>query len=88
VDRIFGLGWAAPGYDCMYLLAAAIRQAGSTDGAKIRAALENLNGPVDGVLMRYAQPFTKDSHELFRDSSKVLMATIRKGEVVRVTDAR
>ena len=34
---------AAQGYDSMYLLAAAIKQAGNTDGVKIREALENLN---------------------------------------------
>ena len=88
VDRITGLGWAAPGYDCVYLLAAAIKQAGTTDGVKVREALENLREPVDGVLMRYSKPFTKDNHELFTDASKALMATIRKGEVVRVSDAR
>ena len=88
VERIAGLGWAAPGYDTVYLLAAAIKQAGSTEGPKIREALENLKEPVDGVLMRYSKPFTKDDHELFKDSSKALMATIRNGEVVRAADAR
>ncbi|WP_454743565.1 ABC transporter substrate-binding protein [Cupriavidus necator] len=88
VERIAGLGWAAPGYDTVYLLAAAIKQANSTDGAKIREALENLQGPVDGVLMSYSKPFTKDNHELFNDSSKALMATIRKGEVVRADSAK
>lgn len=29
LERIAGLGWAAPGYDTVYLLAAAIKQAGS-----------------------------------------------------------
>jgi ABC-type branched-subunit amino acid transport system substrate-binding protein len=29
----------AQGYDSVYLLAAAIKQAGSTDGAKVRAVL-------------------------------------------------
>ena len=67
---------------------AAIRQAGSTEGPKIREALENLKEPVDGVLMRYSKPFTKDDHELFKDSSKALMATIRKGEVVRAADGK
>ena len=88
VERIAGLGWAAPGYDTVYLLAAAIKQAGSTEGPKIREALENLKEPVDGVLMRYSKPFTKDDHELFKDSSKALMATIRNGEVVRAADGK
>jgi branched-chain amino acid transport system substrate-binding protein len=33
---------AAQGYDSMLLLAAAIRQARSTDGARLRDALESL----------------------------------------------
>lgn len=86
LDRIAALGWAAPGYDSVYLLAAAIKQADSTDGPKVRAALEDLKEPVDGVMMRYQQPFSKDSHELFRDSSKAVMATIRDGQVVKLVD--
>jgi branched-chain amino acid transport system substrate-binding protein len=54
---------AAQGYDSVYLLAAAIRQAGSTDGPKIREALENLKAPVDGVVTTYNKPFTKTDHE-------------------------
>ncbi len=88
VERISGLGWAAPAYDTVYLLAAAIKQSGSTEGPKIREALENLKEPVDGVLMRYSKPFSKDNHELFRDASKAVMATIQKGEVVKVAENR
>src|SRR5476649_2224077 len=54
---------AAQGYDSIYLLAAAIKQAGSTDGPKVRAALESLNENVDGVVTMYSKPFTKDNHE-------------------------
>lgn len=85
LDRVAALGWAAPGYDTVYLLAAAIKQAGSTEGPKIRAALENLNEKVDGVLMTYDKPFSKDNHELFTSPSQAFMATIRSGEVVRLT---
>lgn len=88
LERIAGLGWAAPGYDTVYLLAAAIKQAGSTDGPKIREALENLKDPVEGALMRYTQPFTKERHDLFKDASKAVMATIRNGEVVKSTDSK
>ena len=49
---------AAQGYDSVYLLAAAIKQAGSTDGRKIKDALENLNEKVDGVITVYDHPFT------------------------------
>ena len=83
VERIPGVGWAAPGYDTVYLLAAAIKQAGSTEGPKIREALENLKGPIPGLLMTYDKPFTHDNHELFNDSSKAVMVTIRNGELVK-----
>jgi branched-chain amino acid transport system substrate-binding protein len=54
---------AAQGYDSVYLLAAAIKQAGSTDGPKIKAALEDLKTPVEGVVTTYSKPFTKTDHE-------------------------
>ena len=54
---------AAQGYDSVYLLAAAIKQAGSTDGPKIKDALENLKAPVDGVVTTYNKPFSKGDHE-------------------------
>ncbi len=54
---------AAQGYDLVYLLAAAIKQAGSTDGPKIKAALEDLKTPVEGVVTTYNKPFSKTDHE-------------------------
>jgi len=54
---------AAQGYDSIYLLAAAIKQANSTEGTKIKEALEDLKAPVDGVVTTYNKPFTKTDHE-------------------------
>ncbi len=54
---------AAQGYDSVYLLVAAIKQAGSTDGVKIREALENLDAKVEGVVTTYDKPYTHDDHE-------------------------
>ena len=54
---------AAQGYDSVYLLAAAIKQAGSTDGPKIKAALEDLKTPVEGVVTTYNKPFSKGDHD-------------------------
>ncbi len=54
---------AAQGYDSIYLLAAAIKQAGSTDGPKIKAALEDLKAPVEGVVTSYNKPFSARDHE-------------------------
>jgi branched-chain amino acid transport system substrate-binding protein len=54
---------AAQGYDSIYLLAAAMKQAGSTDGPKVKAALENLTEKVEGVVTTYTKPYSKDDHE-------------------------
>jgi branched-chain amino acid transport system substrate-binding protein len=54
---------AAQGYDSIYLLASAIKQAGTTEGPKIKAALEDLKSPVEGVVTTYNKPFTAKDHE-------------------------
>lgn len=54
---------AAQGYDSIYLLAAAIKQANSTEGPKIKAALEDLKAPVEGVVTTYNKPFTAKDHD-------------------------
>ena len=54
---------AAQGYDSIYLLAAAITQAGNTEGPKIKAALEDLKAPVAGVVTTYSKPFSAKDHE-------------------------
>ena len=54
---------AAQGYDSVYLLTAAIKQAGTTEGPKVREALENLQAKVEGVVTTYEKPFTHDDHE-------------------------
>ena len=53
---------SAQSYDSVMLLAAAIKQAGSTDGSKIQTALENVGG-VQGMIKLYEKPFSKASHE-------------------------
>lgn len=71
---------AAQGYDSALLLMAAINQAGSTEGPKIRAALENLQKPVYGVITTYSPPFIKDDHEALSDNM-VLMGEVKQGKV-------
>jgi branched-chain amino acid transport system substrate-binding protein len=56
-------GFAAHSYDAVMLLAAAIKQANTTDGVKVRDALETLKGSYEGVMKTYAQPFTPAVHE-------------------------
>lgn len=63
VDRIPCAIAAAQGYDSVQVLAAAIAQAQSTAGPAIRAALEHLEEPVEGVVTTYRRPFTHDDHE-------------------------
>ncbi len=72
---------AAQGYDSMYLLAAAIKQAGNTDGVKIREALENLNEKIDGVVTTYNHPYTHDNHEAIT-MDMVVMGEVKDGHVV------
>ncbi|MBC7512930.1 MAG: ABC transporter substrate-binding protein [Herminiimonas sp.] len=72
---------AAQGYDSIYILAAAIKQAGSTDGPKIKAALENLTEKVDGVVASYNKPFTKDDHEAIKMGMPVF-GEVKGGHVV------
>ena len=63
-------------------LAAAIRQAGSVEGTRIREALENLQAPVDGVVMTYHRPFSADNHETLHSTQQIHLGEIRNGEVV------
>ena len=62
-DRMPSPVSAAQGYDSVYLLAAAIKQAGGTEGRKIKDALENLDAKVEGVVTTYDKPFSKTDHE-------------------------
>jgi branched-chain amino acid transport system substrate-binding protein len=84
--RIPGPVWAAQGYDTVYILAAAITQAGSTAGPKIQHALENLNAKVDGLIMTYDKPFSADDHEAFKDTSVAVMGEVRGGTIVATSE--
>nr|WP_198984092.1 ABC transporter substrate-binding protein [Herbaspirillum sp. ASV7] len=81
VDRMPSAVSAAQGYDSVLLLAAAIKQAGSTDGDKVRAALENLNTKVEGVVTTYDKPFTHDDHEAIKPGM-VVMGEVKNGRVI------
>lgn len=71
----------AQGYDSVLLLAAAIKQAGSTDGPKIRAALENLNEKVEGVVTTYDHPFTPTDHNTITRNIPVF-GKVQDGKIV------
>ena len=59
-------GFAAHSYDAVMVLASAIKQAGSTDGSKVKDALEDLKAPYDGMMKNYDKPFSKTEHEALR----------------------
>ena len=71
---------AAQGYDSVYLLAAAIKQANSTEGPKILAALQDLKTPVDGVVITYNKPFSANDHEAIK-AKDVVMGVVENGRV-------
>ncbi|GAC1326170.1 MAG: ABC transporter substrate-binding protein [Collimonas sp.] len=81
IDRMPSAVSAAQGYDSIYLLAAAIKQAGSTDGVKVREALENLNGTVEGVVTNYSKPYSHEDHEAIKPNM-VVIGEVKNGRVV------
>jgi branched-chain amino acid transport system substrate-binding protein len=80
-DRMPSAVAAAQCYDAVYILAAAIEQAGSTDGEKIREALENLGKKIEGVVTTYNHPFTAEDHEAISASIPV-WGIVKNGRVV------
>jgi branched-chain amino acid transport system substrate-binding protein len=77
--------FAVHGYDATLLVAAAIRQAGSTDGSKMREALEDMKSPVDGVMKVYTKPFSKTDREGLTAEDLVFIKW-RDGKLVQYTD--
>lgn len=92
VGRIPSPVAAAQGYDAVYLMAAAIKQAGSTDTRKVKEALEDLKEPVQGVIATWNHPYTKwdpadvTTHEAFR-RDQVVMGMVKDGRVVFGNDS-
>jgi branched-chain amino acid transport system substrate-binding protein len=72
---------AAQGYDSIYLLAAAMKQAGSTDGPKVKAALENLNEKIEGVVTTYNKPYSATDHEAI-DFNNTVFGEVKGGRVI------
>jgi branched-chain amino acid transport system substrate-binding protein len=91
VDRIPSAMAAAQSYDAMKIMAAAIEQAGSTDGKAIKEALENLRTPVEGAVSRWVKPFSTwdpavpESHEGVR-REHVFVGTLSDGKVTFAHD--
>ena len=79
-DRIPSPMSAAQGYDGMHLLYLAIRQANSTDGPKIKEALENLKTRYQGVITSYHKPFSREDHDAITQNM-LLMGVVASGRV-------
>jgi branched-chain amino acid transport system substrate-binding protein len=92
VTRIPSAVSAAQGYDAVYLFAAAVKQAGSADTKKIKAALEDLKDPVEGVIAVWKHPYSKwdnsnvETHEAFRRENTV-MGMVQDGKVIFAHDS-
>ena len=74
----------ANAYDGLHLVALAIDQGGSTDGPKVRDALENLKGEHRGLIKTYKRPFTPEQHDALTDEDYV-MVVWKGGKIVPVT---
>ncbi|HEX7634942.1 MAG TPA: ABC transporter substrate-binding protein [Noviherbaspirillum sp.] len=79
-DRIPSPMSAAQGYDGMHLLCLAIRQANSTDGTKIKEALETLKSRYQGVITSYSKPFSKEDHDAITQNMLV-MGVVKAGRI-------
>jgi branched-chain amino acid transport system substrate-binding protein len=71
----------ANAYDGLHLVALAIEQAGSTDGAKVRDALEGLKAEYKGLIKTYRRPFTAEQHDALTDADYI-MVVWRAGKIV------
>jgi branched-chain amino acid transport system substrate-binding protein len=75
----------ANAYDAMMMVGMAIEQAGSTDGTKVRDALETLKADYKGLIKTYKRPFTADQHDALTDDD-YLMVVWKGGKIVPVAN--
>jgi branched-chain amino acid transport system substrate-binding protein len=72
---------AAQGYDALHLLALAIRQAGTTEGPKVKAALEDIKDSFVGATGEYFKPWSSGDHEAVTPAN-VVWGMVKEGGVV------
>ena len=77
--------FAAHCYDALMITAAAIKQAGATEGPKMREALENLQAPVEGIMKTYSKPFSATEHEALT-AADYRWTVWKDGRLVSYTD--
>lgn len=73
----------ANAYDALHLVALAIEQARSTEGPKVRNALEDLKTPYTGLIKTYRRPFTPEQHDALTDEDYI-MVVWKGGKIVPV----
>jgi branched-chain amino acid transport system substrate-binding protein len=73
----------ANAYDGLHLVALAIEQAKSTDGAKVRDALEELKAEYAGLIKTYKHPFTSEQHDALTERDYI-MVVWKGGKIVPV----
>lgn len=72
---------AAQTYDALRILTLALMQANSTDGDKIKLALEDMKyDATSTVISRYKKPFSKNDHEAIA-RNMLFIGEIRRGKV-------
>jgi branched-chain amino acid transport system substrate-binding protein len=62
----------ANAYDAMHLVAAAITKAGSTDGDKVREALQGIDRH-EGLIKTYVKPFTAENHDALDENDYIMV---------------
>lgn len=83
-DKIDSPNGVAQAYDLVYLLAAAIENAGAPDRRQIKEALEQLDN-YQGVIKNYTPAFTKADHDAMDEADFLMAHFNEKGEVVPVS---
>jgi branched-chain amino acid transport system substrate-binding protein len=79
--RIGSLMAAAQAYDAVHLMLRAMFQTkGDTSGDALKAALENLSRPYQGVVTTYDRPFSRDDHDAFAPNM-LWLGVWRKGRL-------
>jgi len=62
----------ANAYDAMRMLALSIGKAGTTDGDKVRQALENIDR-YEGLIKTYTHPFTAENHDALNENDYIMV---------------
>jgi branched-chain amino acid transport system substrate-binding protein len=82
-DEVTAPVGTANAYDAAHLVALAIEQAKSAEGAAVRDALENLRAEYQGLIKTYRRPFTPEQHDALTEKDYI-MVVWRGGKIVPV----